>query len=117
MSRMRATPCPPFRGEHDGRTCLVKLRRLLRRHLLRRQLAFGSQNLGVASKRAHLFSLRGAGVRRRIRVPPRQPEMADSIREWLDSDVKAGYGAKFASAFEEVGIEDVSDLSNDEEYE
>ena len=36
--------------------------------------------------------------------------MADSIREWLDSDVKAGYGAKFASAFEEVGIEDVSDL-------
>ena len=49
-------------------------------------------------------------MRRRIRVPPRQPEMADSIREWLDSDVKAGYGAKFASAFEEVGIEDVSDL-------
>ena len=49
-------------------------------------------------------------MRRRIRVPPWQPEMADSIREWLDSDVKAGYGAKFASAFEEVGIEDVSDL-------
>ena len=35
---------------------------------------------------------------------------AESIREWLDDDVKAGYGAKFASAFEECGIEDKSDL-------
>ena len=36
--------------------------------------------------------------------------MAESIREWLDNEVKAGYGAKFASAFEEVGVEDKSDL-------
>ena len=36
--------------------------------------------------------------------------MAESIREWLDDEVKSGYGAKFASAFEEVGIEDKSDL-------
>ena len=52
---------------------------------------------------------------------PEQPEIVDgpepvaplepaagtgtvSIREWLDQSVKAGYGAKFASAFEELGI-------------
>ena len=35
---------------------------------------------------------------------------SESIREWLDNEVKAGYGAKFASAFEEVGVEDKSDL-------
>lgn len=38
-----------------------------------------------------------------------------SIREWLDEEVKAGYGAKFASAFEEVGIEDKSDLHHSDE--
>ena len=39
----------------------------------------------------------------------------ESIREWLD-EVKSGFGAKFASAFEEVGIEDKSDLHDlDEE--
>ena len=37
---------------------------------------------------------------------------SESIREWLDAEVKAGYGAKFASAFEEVGIEDKSDLQD-----
>ena len=37
---------------------------------------------------------------------------SESIREWLDADVKAGYGAKFASAFEEVGFEDTSDLQD-----
>ena len=35
---------------------------------------------------------------------------ADSIRRWLDDEVKAGYGAKYASAFEEVGFEDKGDL-------
>ena len=37
---------------------------------------------------------------------------SESVREWLDAEVKAGYGAKFASAFEEVGIEDTSDLQD-----
>ena len=35
---------------------------------------------------------------------------AESIREWLDGEVKVGFGAKFATAFEEVGLEDKSDL-------
>ena len=35
---------------------------------------------------------------------------ADSIREWLDREVKTGFGAKFAGAFEEVGFDDRNDL-------
>ena len=35
---------------------------------------------------------------------------AESIREWLDEEVKPGFGAKFASAFEETGLDDKSDL-------
>ena len=35
---------------------------------------------------------------------------SEAIREWLDNTVKAGYGAKFATAFEEVGFDDTSDL-------
>ena len=34
-----------------------------------------------------------------------------SVREWLD-EVKAGFAAKFATAFEHFGIEDQTDLSN-----
>ena len=37
---------------------------------------------------------------------------SESIRDWLDNAVKAGYAAKFASAFDEVGIEDTSDLQD-----
>ena len=51
------------------------------------------------------------------RVTTWEGDMAnESIREWLDAEVKPGYGAKFASAFEGVGIEDKSDLHdlNDE---
>eukprot|EP00405_Crypthecodinium_cohnii_P055459 CAMPEP_0206618288 /NCGR_PEP_ID=MMETSP0325_2-20121206/60151_1 /ASSEMBLY_ACC=CAM_ASM_000347 /TAXON_ID=2866 /ORGANISM="Crypthecodinium cohnii, Strain Seligo" /LENGTH=89 /DNA_ID=CAMNT_0054140453 /DNA_START=29 /DNA_END=295 /DNA_ORIENTATION=- len=33
-----------------------------------------------------------------------------SISEWLES-VKEGYGSRFVSAFEEVGVEDAEDLS------
>jgi len=35
---------------------------------------------------------------------------SESVRVWLDQEVKAGYGAKYASAFEEMGIHDKSDL-------
>ena len=33
------------------------------------------------------------------------------VRDWLDS-LKAGFGARFAAAFEEIGVEDVSDLAD-----
>ena len=35
----------------------------------------------------------------------------ESIATWLDRDVKVGY-AKFAAAFDAVGIEDTSDLTD-----
>lgn len=34
-----------------------------------------------------------------------------SIRGWLDTTVKSGYGNKFTTAFEQVGIDDVGDLA------
>ena len=35
----------------------------------------------------------------------------ESIRAWLDAHVKAGFGERFAPAFEALGIEDASDVS------
>ena len=35
--------------------------------------------------------------------------MSGSVREWLDN-IKSGWSARFAAAFEELGIEDVIDL-------
>ena len=44
--------------------------------------------------------------------PPRQLATMDegSVREWLDTVIKPGFGARFASAFEEIGVEEVVDL-------
>ena len=35
----------------------------------------------------------------------------DGVRDWLDS-LKAGFGARFSAAFEEIGVEDISDLTD-----
>ena len=37
---------------------------------------------------------------------------SDTIREWLDTKVKNGYGGRFGPAFQACGIEDGSDLTN-----
>ena len=34
-----------------------------------------------------------------------------SVHDWLEG-VKAGYGGKFAAAFEEVGAEDAADIAD-----
>ena len=47
---------------------------------------------------------------------PQQFSDSESIREWLDEEVKPGFAAKFATVFEDVGVDDVADLNeiNDE---
>ena len=43
------------------------------------------------------------------RCPLRRQPMSGSVREWLDL-MKPGWSARFAAAFEELGIDDVIDL-------
>ena len=70
--------------------------------------------IALLRRRARRADLEAADVARVEREEKKTTEDAESdsesIRAWLDQAVKAGYGAKFASAFEALGIEDMSDL-------